>query len=52
MQLSLSKQDLQSYISAQLNNLFPDNDLVRLNEYGNIVDLAIDRVDNCFKRDY
>jgi serine O-acetyltransferase len=50
MQLSLSKQDLQSYVSSQLNNFFPDKHLVRLSEYGSMVDIAIDRVDNCFRK--
>ena len=50
MQLSLSKEDLQLYISAQLNNFFPDKNPVKLNDYSKTVDIALDRLDYCFSK--
>jgi serine O-acetyltransferase len=50
MKLSLTKQNLITYTSSQLNNLFPDNSLINLNNYAHLVDLALDRVDYCFKK--
>jgi serine O-acetyltransferase len=50
MKLSLNKNDLQSYISAQLNTFFPDNNLINLNEYNGLVDVALDRLDFCFNK--
>ena len=48
MLLSLPKDELQSYTSAQLNYFFPDKDTVKLANYSNIVNLALDRIDFCF----
>jgi serine O-acetyltransferase len=50
MKLSLTKQNLITYTSSQLNNIFPDNSLINLNNYAHLVDLALDRVDYCFKK--
>ncbi len=50
MQLSLSRQDLQKYIARQLNNFYPDNDIVDLNGSGHIIDIALDRLEYCFKK--
>ncbi len=50
MELSLSKLDFQSYISAQLNNFYPDKDVVSPGRFGMSFDMAIDRVDNCFRK--
>jgi len=49
MQLSLSKTDLQSYISSQINCFFPDKNIVNLCDYGKNVDIALQRLDFCFK---
>jgi serine O-acetyltransferase len=50
MQLSLTKGELQSYVSAQLNNFFPDKNLVRLDEFSREVDMALDKIEHCFSR--
>jgi serine O-acetyltransferase len=49
MQLSLSRELLGRYISSQLNNFFPDENYVDFAEFGRELDIAIDRVDYCFK---
>src|SRR5260221_1769346 len=49
MAISLPKHSLKSYISSQVNTFFPDDKLVNLNEYDGLVDIAIDRVDYCFR---
>ncbi|RYY71322.1 MAG: serine acetyltransferase [Chitinophagaceae bacterium] len=49
MQLSLSKERLMEYTSHQLNNIFPDGNLVNLARHTNLVDHALDRLNHCFK---
>lgn len=46
---SLSKDELIDYTSRQLNYFFPDNKTVRLNEYKNVIGIALDRLEFCFK---
>ncbi len=48
MKLSLSKSELQNYISCQLNNFFPDKYKIRPLQIAAHIDTAIDRLDNCF----
>lgn len=50
MKISLSKSELCDYTSAQLNHLFPDPFSINLkNDFSKEVDLAIFRLENCFK---
>lgn len=49
MLLSLNKADLMEYTSRQLNNMFPDKNIVALNEFSKSVDIALDRLNYCFK---
>jgi serine O-acetyltransferase len=49
MKLSLSKQEFLYYTSKQLNNFFPDTNIVDLTNYSSLFDLTIDRLDFCFK---
>jgi serine O-acetyltransferase len=49
MLLSLDKTALMDYTSRQLNNIFPDENKVNLNAISNLVDIALDRLDYCFK---
>jgi len=50
IQLSLPRQLLRKYISTQLNNLFPDENVVDLDGFSKEFDIAIDRIDYCFSR--
>ena len=47
---SLSLNDLCSYVSLQLNNLFPDNEVVNLSKDKTIVSSALDRLEFCFTK--
>ena len=49
MFLSLEKKELIEYTSSQLNIFFPDKNLVSLSKTPALIDLAIDRLDYCFK---
>lgn len=49
MILSLDKIAIMDYTSKQLNNIFPDKNKVNLNNISSLVDLALDRLDFCFK---
>jgi serine O-acetyltransferase len=49
MQLSISKTDLLKYITKQLNNIFPDLYEIRTNDFGKILDLALDRLEFCYQ---
>lgn len=49
MLLSLDKTELMEYTSCQLNNFFPDRNKVNLSETSKYVDLALDRMNFCFK---
>lgn len=49
MQLSLNKIDLQSYLSSQLNNFFPDKNFINFADYCKSIDKALQRLDFCFK---
>lgn len=49
MNLSLSRTELCSYTCKQINNFFPDGKPVKNSELSPSVDLAIDRLDFCFK---
>jgi serine O-acetyltransferase len=48
MRLSLSRQELLDYTSAQLNAFFPDGRPVRLADFSGAFDTAIDRLAYCF----
>ena len=48
MILSLPKEELMEYTSNQLNNFFPDKNIVVLKNYSKIVDIALDRLNFCF----
>ncbi len=49
MRTSLSPAELATYTSRQLNYLFPDDHTVQLSDYRDVVAIALDRVDYCFK---
>jgi len=49
MQLSLSLEDLASYVAAQLNNFFPDGREVAARDIRKAVGVTVERVDYCFK---
>ena len=49
MRTSLLSTELATYTSRQLNYLFPDEHSVKLSTYQSVVDLALDRVNYCFK---
>ena len=49
MHLSISINDLQTYVVKQLNNFYPDNNIVTSNQFNSVLEIAIDRVDYCFK---
>jgi len=49
IQLSLPKQLLGKYISAQLNSFFPDENKVSPDDFSRELDIAIDRTDYCFR---
>ncbi len=49
MLLSLDKIELMDYTSNQLNHFFPDRNNVNLNKVSHLMDLALDRLDYCFK---
>jgi serine O-acetyltransferase len=50
MQLSLSKEDLASYISSQVNNLFPDKNTVRPSMLSQALDKSLNRLEHCFSQ--
>lgn len=49
MKTSLNKQELANYTLTQLNNLFPDNKPVDLKLYQQSIDVALERLEFCFK---
>jgi serine O-acetyltransferase len=49
MLLSLNKEELMEYTSAQLNNIFPDKQVVNLSKRHTVIDLTLDRLNYCFK---
>src|ERR1041384_4650895 len=49
MNLSLSRSELCSYYCRLLNNFFPDTSVVTNADMDKILDVAIDRLDFCFK---
>lgn len=50
MKLSIPKEDFLNYTSNQLNTFFPDKDKVNLNNHLKCIDLALDRLDYCYKK--
>jgi serine O-acetyltransferase len=50
MNISLTSEELQAYTSNQLNNFFPDKNVVKLKDYANIADIALDRLNFCFNK--
>lgn len=49
MNLSLSKDELCSYYSRQLNNFFPDSSIVAKEDISRVIDTSLDRLNHCFK---
>lgn len=47
---SLSFSELSDYTSRQLNHFFPDKETVDLTEYKSCIQLALDRLDYCYKK--
>lgn len=50
MLLSLSKIEIKEYVSAQLNNFYPDKNKVKSIDFDSVFDLTIDRMDYCFSK--
>ena len=48
MKTSLTRRELEDYVSSQLNVFFPDPHHVDLRDYPQGVDLALQRLDHCF----
>ncbi|MBK9533323.1 MAG: serine acetyltransferase [Chitinophagaceae bacterium] len=46
---SLSIDEISTYTSRQLNHFFPDKDAIELKEYKSCIQIALDRLDFCFK---
>lgn len=49
MDLSIPKADLCNYYSRQMNNIFPDSNIVKPAELEKVLDMALDRLHYCFK---
>ena len=49
MNLSISKNELCSYYARQLNNFFPDSSNILPEDINKIVDVALDKLNYCFK---
>ena len=49
MRTTLTSTELATYTSRQLNYLFPDNHAVQLGDYPGVVDVALDRINYCFR---
>jgi len=47
MDISISKSQLSSYLTNQLNNYFPDSRSIHSNEIIKLLDLTLDRLENC-----
>ena len=47
---SLSINELATYTSRQLNFFFPDKNEVNLTSHINLVKLALDKIENCYKK--
>lgn len=50
MNLSLSKSDLQVYLSKQVNQFFPDKNVIDLREHSSLLDISLDRLKYCFDK--
>jgi serine O-acetyltransferase len=50
MNLSLSRADLQAYLSAQVNHFFPDKSRVEFSKYDTLFNNSIDRLEYCFDK--
>lgn len=50
MELSITKDQLINYLVHQVNNLFPDNNLLEKKMLSEIIDHSIDRLDYCFSK--
>ncbi len=49
MEMSLTANELVRYVTSQVNTSFPDQNPVRENTLARAIDLALDRLDYCFK---
>jgi serine O-acetyltransferase len=49
MNLSISRLELCTYFTSQLNNFFPDSNPIKASDLSSIIDTAIDRLDFCFR---
>ena len=50
MILSLSPDNITYYISQQLNNIFPDVNKVKIDDLSENVNIALERLENCFSK--
>ncbi len=49
MKLSIPIEDLCNYYVQQLNNFFPDKNIIGKEEISRVLDLSLDRLNYCFK---
>lgn len=49
MQLSLSREELKLYVKAQLKKQFPDKYKMKGKDIDSAFELALERLENCFK---
>ena len=49
MEISLNKKELQNYLASQLDNLFPDRYKMEGTDVDKAMDVALDRLENCFR---
>ena len=49
MQISLPYNEFQTYVSKQMDNIFPDGQMLHGPEWRRLLDLTIDRTAYCFK---
>jgi len=50
MFFSLSKEDFLSYFISQINNFFPDKNLIKKSDILDAFNVSIKRIENCFKK--
>lgn len=50
MKVSISKEDLVYYVTAQLNTFFPDKNSVKKKDFADHIDTILERTEFCFSR--
>lgn len=50
MELSLTKDQLSNYLVHQINNFFPDHNLLEKKMIGEVIDHSLERLDFCFSK--